>query len=62
MEWVLFFYEIGMFPLSCEICDPVDHMTVNFYVESPFVQDPSDQVSYVNNFNLQLSNDPFSNN
>jgi len=27
---------------SCEICGFVDHLTVNFQVESPFAQDASD--------------------
>jgi len=39
----------------------VDHLTVNYQVGSPFAQDASDQANYVNNLNLMLTNDTFSN-
>jgi len=44
----------------CEICGSVDHLTLNFQVGSPFVQD-TNEVNYVNNFNPRPTNDPYSN-
>ena len=46
---------------SCEICGSVDHLTTNCQVRRPFAQDNSNQVNYVNNYNLRLINDPSSN-
>jgi len=48
-------------PLSCEICGSIDHLTENCQVGSPFAQNTSDQVNYINNFNTRLTNDPYSN-
>ena len=47
--------------LSCEVCGPVDHLTLNCQVGSPFAHDSSGQVNYVNNFNLRPTNDPYPN-
>ena len=46
---------------SCEICGFIDHMTENCQVVSPFAENTSDQVNYVNDFNLRLTNNPYSN-
>ena len=43
---------------SCDICGSVDHLTVHCQVGSPFAQDVSDQVNYVDN-HPRLINDPF---
>jgi len=47
--------------LSCGSCGCVDDLTVNCQVWSPFAQDASDSVNYVNNCNPRLTNGPFSN-
>jgi len=47
-------------PPSCEICGSIDHFTENCQVGSPFAPSTSDQVNYVNNFNLISTNDPYS--
>jgi len=44
---------------SCDICGSVDHVTMHCQVGSPFSQDVSDQVNYVN-YNPRPTNDPFS--
>jgi len=46
---------------SCDICGSIDHLTVHYQVGSPFAQDVSDRVNYVNNYHPRLTNDPFSN-
>jgi len=43
-----------------DICGSVDHLTVYCQMGSPFAQDISDQVNYVNNYEPRLANDPFS--
>jgi len=48
-------------PPSCEICGSINHLTENCQVGSPFVQNTSDQVNYVDNFNPRPTNDLFSN-
>ena len=45
---------------SCDICGLVDHLTMHCQVNSPFAQDLSDQVNYVNNYHHRLTNGPFS--
>ena len=47
-------------PSPCEICDSIEHISLNFQVRSPFSQDP-DEVNYVQNFNPRPTNDPYSN-
>jgi len=47
-------------PASCEICGFIGHLTMNCQVRSPFFQDTSDQINYVNNFNPRPTNDPYS--
>jgi len=46
---------------SCEICGSIDHLIENYQVRRPFAQNTSDQVNYVNNFNLRPTNDLNSN-
>jgi len=48
-------------PSSCETCGSFATLTVNWQVGSPFAQDNSDQVNYVNNFNRRSINDPLFN-
>jgi len=48
-------------PPSCEICGSIGHLTENCQDRSPFAQNTSDQVNYVNNFNWRPTNDPYSN-
>jgi len=45
---------------SCAICGSIDHLIVNCQVGRPFARDVSEPVNDVNNFNLKLTNDPFS--
>jgi len=44
---------------SCDVCGSVDHLTVYCQVGSPFTQDVSNQVNYVNNYHPRPTNDPF---
>jgi len=37
-------------PPPCEICDFLEHLTLNCHIGSPFAQNTS-EVNYVNNFN-----------
>jgi len=46
-------------PPPCEICESVDHLTLNCQVGTPFAQD-ANEVNYVNNFNSRPTNDPYS--
>ena len=46
---------------SCEICESIDYLTVNFQVRFSFAQDVSEPINYINNFNPRPTNDPFSN-
>jgi len=46
--------------LSCDKCGSIDHLTVHCQLGSPFAQDVSDQVNYVNNCHLRPTNDTFS--
>jgi len=48
-------------PPSCEICGSIDHLIGICQVRSPFAQNTSDQVNYVNDFNPRPTNDPYSN-
>jgi len=47
-------------PSSYESCGSAKHITLNCQVRSPFPQDPN-ELSYVQNFNPRLTNDPYSN-
>ena len=47
-------------PPSCEICGSIDHFTENCQVGSLFAQNTSDQVNYINNFDLIPTNGPYS--
>jgi len=47
-------------PPPCEICGSIDHLTLNCQVGSHFTQD-TNEVNYVNNFNLRPTNGPYSN-
>ena len=46
---------------SCEICGSIDYLAENCQVRSPFAQNTSDQVNYVDNFNPRSTNDPYFN-
>jgi len=46
--------------LSCDMCGSINHLTVHCQVSSPFAQDVSDRVNYVNNYNSRPATYPFS--
>ena len=46
---------------SYVICGSIDHLTEHCQVGSPFAQNSTGQVNYVNNFNSRSTNDPYSN-
>ena len=45
---------------SCDICGLVEHLIVYCHVGSPFTEDVTEQVNYVNNYHPKLTNDPLS--
>ena len=47
-------------PFPCEICGSNEHMSLYRQVGSPISEDPN-EINYIQNFNLRLSNNPYSN-